>query len=82
MGGNKAAEIYRQKILSNVAELMHQLNKPGGFEEYYIKLLPKCSTQKAAFNMANSIYFLLFEQYRFVSYNAFLKHQSYKRRKR
>jgi hypothetical protein len=71
MNQQKIAEDYRNKLLAQTAELMQQLATPAAFLQYYYKILPKCKSQKAAFDIVNLLYFLVFEEEKYASYNSF-----------
>lgn len=71
MNQQKIAENYRNKILAQSAELMYQLSSSGRFLIYYNKLLPKCKSQKAAFDVVNLLHLLMFGYEKYSSYNSF-----------
>jgi len=73
MNQKKIAEDYKNKILAQSAELMQQLATPAAFLKYYYKILPKCASQKAAFDLGNLLYFLVFNEEKYASFDSFRK---------
>tara|TARA_B100000809_G_scaffold71197_1_gene68816 strand:+ start:290 stop:535 length:246 start_codon:yes stop_codon:yes gene_type:complete len=71
MNQQKIAEDYKNKLLAQTAELMHQLATPAAFLKYYYKILPKCKSQKAAFDIVNLLYYLLFDEEKYSSFDSF-----------
>ena len=65
------AEIYEKEIKSRLFGLTRQLATKQGFFSYYYKILPKCKTQEAAFDIVNLLHYLLFDEYKYSSYNSF-----------
>ena len=70
-------DVKRQLMLAEIKELNHKNNmyaKLGNtqkFFEYYVTELPKNRTNVAAFHVVNDLYFDLFGEYRYSSYDSF-----------
>lgn len=73
---NQTAENFRNKILAESAELQNQLATRNGFVKYYFKILPKCESQNAAFQLTSVIYELLFDSLLFSCYDTFRKEKN------
>jgi hypothetical protein len=73
MNQQKNADEYRNKILAQSAELMQQLATNSGFFKYYYKVLPKFNSQHAAFLIVNQLYYLLFGEEKYNSFDGFRK---------
>ncbi|OCK44371.1 hypothetical protein BA195_06755 [Tenacibaculum soleae] len=71
MNQQQKANLYQLKIKSQLADLVLQIATSNGFLQYYFKILPKCKTQKDAFELVNLIYYLLFNEYKYTGYNSF-----------
>ena len=71
MNQQQKADLYQLKIKSQLADLVLQIATSNGFLQYYFKILPKCKTQKDAFDLVNLMYFLIFNEYKYAGYNSF-----------
>lgn len=60
------AEKYRQQT-----EMMRKIHNPQGFYDYYFAQLPLHRTNVECFNAVNDLYFELFGDYKYSSYNSF-----------
>lgn len=69
----KKAEDYTIELQAKAAVLMQQIATRNGFLQYYYRILPKCSSQKAAFLVVNCLYELLFNEEMYQNYDAFRK---------
>ena len=67
------AKKYDQKIKVKVYELMERLKNTSLFIDYYYKILPTCASRRSAFDIVNVLHFLLFDEYRYSSYDSFRK---------
>jgi hypothetical protein len=59
------------KELTLQNDLLKQLGTTAGFYEYYFKNIKHHRTNVECFNAVNDLYFDLFGEYRFSSFNAF-----------
>ncbi len=67
---------FEHFIKSKVYDLVKQIATRVGFFEYYFKILPRCKNNTRAFYLANEIYCLIFNEYKYSSYNSFKKQLS------
>jgi hypothetical protein len=71
MNQKQIAENYEKDINAQLSHLMKQLATPAAFLKYYFRILPKCKSQKAAFDIVNLLYLLVFDEEKYASYNSF-----------
>lgn len=71
MKQEQIAQNYKNKLLAHTAELMQQLATPAAFLKYYYRILPKCRSQKAAFDIVNLLYYLVFNEEKYSSFDSF-----------
>ena len=76
MNSQKKADQYTRDLQSQVSVLMKQIATRNGFLRYYIKILPRCKSQKSAFDIVNLLYYLVFDEEMFSSYDAFRWHKN------
>lgn len=67
----KIALQYEIELKSQLYDLQKQLATRSGFVKYYYKILPRCQTLTAAYEITNLMYYKLFGEYCFNSYHAF-----------
>lgn len=60
-------EKYRAQV-----EVMRKIATATGFYEYFFSVLSIFPTRSEAFNYVNDLYYELFGEYRYTSYNSFL----------
>lgn len=80
MNQRKIAEDYQRNINAQLAVLMQKIATPSGFLQYYYKILPRCKSQKSAFEIVNLLYYLVFDEEKYSSYNSFrqMKNKEFK----
>lgn len=61
-------EKYRDQII-----VIRKIATAKGFYDYYFAIIPEFSTRIEAFNYVNELYFELFGEYKYSSYQNFLK---------
>ena len=74
---HKSPEEFKQFISARVLVVARQLATRQGFFEYWFKILPKCKSHKTAFDIVSFLYFILFKEEKYASFNSF---QSQKKR--
>lgn len=71
MNQQQKAQQYQTKLKAKMYDLQQQLATKSAFLEYYYKILKNCKTQKAAFDVVSLMYYKLFKEYLFNSFDAF-----------
>lgn len=69
-------EQFKQKLESMVLPLAQKLGTRNGFFEYWFKILPRCKTQKAAFDIVNLLHLKIFKEEKYNSYDSFHKQKN------
>ena len=69
-------EQFKNKIEAMVLPLAQKLGTRNGFFEYWFAILPKCKTQKAAFDIANLLHLKIFNEEKYTSYDSFHKQKN------
>ena len=79
---HQSPEQFKQKIEAMILPIAQKLGSRSGFFEYWFKILPKCKSQKAAFDLVNLLHLKIFKEEKYTSYdsfrkqkNSYLKHQ-------
>jgi hypothetical protein len=69
-------EQFRQQIEAMVLPLAQKLGTRNGFFEYWFQILPRCKTQKAAFDFANLLHLKIFKEEKYISFDSFYKQKN------
>ena len=64
---------YEKNIKARAFDVARILGTTQGFVEYYFRVVGKFKTQKAAFEVCNKLYFLIFGEYRYSDFRSFKK---------
>lgn len=80
MNQQQTAQQHQENIDKQVLEIASQLGNSLGFFRYYWQILPRCKTQKAAFQITNLMYRLIFSEEKYTNYDAFRKQLNRKRK--
>ena len=67
---------HERNIKSRAFDIAKRLGTTRGFVEYYFNVLGRFKTQKAAFDLCNELYFMLFGEYRYSDFRSFRKSQN------
>jgi hypothetical protein len=60
-------------IKSKVYDIAKSIVTREGFFEYFYLILPKSKNYLSAFNLANRVHYLMFNQYKYSCYHSFTK---------
>tara|TARA_R110001632_G_scaffold137804_1_gene253403 strand:+ start:1633 stop:1881 length:249 start_codon:yes stop_codon:yes gene_type:complete len=71
---NQTPEQFQQQLEAMVLPIAKQLGTRQGFFEYWFQILPRCKSQKTAFDIVNLLYLKIFGEEKYTSYTSF-KHQ-------
>ena len=71
MSQTEIANKYEVDLKSKLYDLQKEIVTRSEFLKYFYQILGKFKTQKDAFDSLNAIYFLLFAEEQFASYDAF-----------
>jgi hypothetical protein len=71
MNQQQKAQEYATSLQAQLAVLMKLIATKSKFLEYYYKILPKCKSQNEAFEIVNLLYYLVFDEELYNSYDAF-----------
>lgn len=77
MTHQQKAEHHANKIKAHAFELSQKLGSTPGFINYWFKILPKCSSHKAAFEIADLLHTKIFGVEKFSNFESF---KTYKNR--
>lgn len=73
MTQQQKADKYEANLNAQLTILMLKLGTTAGFRQYYFDILSKCKNQKAAFEITNLLYFLIWGEYKYSSDDSFRK---------
>ncbi|TVZ55610.1 hypothetical protein OD91_0865 [Lutibacter sp. Hel_I_33_5] len=76
MTQQQKAEAYQKELQSQLYVLMKRLATKQAFLQYYHSILSKCRSQRAAFEVVNLLYYLVFDEELYNSYDAFRKYKN------
>lgn len=66
-------EQFQQQIEAKILPLAQKLGTKQGFFEYWFQILPKCKSNKAAFDITNLLHLKIFKEEKYTSYDSFVK---------
>ncbi|QOD60645.1 hypothetical protein H9I45_15095 [Polaribacter haliotis] len=67
----QSPEQFKQIIEAKVLPIAQQLGTRQGFFEYWFKILPRCKSHKAAFDLTNLLYLKIFKEQKYTSFDSF-----------
>lgn len=68
---NQTPEQFKLSVEAKVLPIAQKLGTRKGFFEYWFKILPKCKSHKAAFDITNLLYLKIFKEEKYNSYGSF-----------
>ena len=71
MNQQQKANNYEIELKSKLYEAQKVLATKAGFLQYYYNIVGKCDTQETAYNIVSNMYYLLFNEFMFKSFNSF-----------
>lgn len=72
----KEAYNYQIKLKAKMFTIQQKLATKTAFVNYYYTVLKNCKTQKEAFNITALMYYKLFKEDLFPSWDSFRKHKN------
>lgn len=72
----KTPEQFKQYIEAQVLPLAQKLGTRQGFFEYWFKILPRCKSQKSAFDIVNLLHLKIFKEEKYNSFTSFYKQKN------
>ncbi|WP_439129945.1 hypothetical protein [Polaribacter sp.] len=73
---SQTSEQFKQQIEAMVLPIAQKLGTRQGFFEYWFQILPKCKSQKTAFEIVNLMHYKIFKEEKYTSFDSFKKQKN------
>jgi hypothetical protein len=72
----QTSEQFKQELEAKILPIAQKLGTRQGFFEYWFQILPRCKSHKAAFDIANLLYFKIFKEEKYTSFGSFINQKN------